>query len=154
MNKVKFWLPTIVVFAAISYLSSIPNLHLVDESLVPAWWLKFIQQHVVYIGKSGFFSYALSLHPDFIAHKLGHITLFGLLGAALCYGTGGRFTLAVLLALVCATGDEFHQAFVPGRSCRLGDIILDVTAAAVVSFVLLRLFRGKCRRAERDKLNQ
>jgi len=154
LNKVKFWLPAIVVFAAISYLSSIPNLHLVDESLIPAWWLKLIQQHVVLIGKSGFFSYALSLHPDFIAHKLGHITLFGLLGAALCYGTGGRFTLAVLLALVCATGDEVHQAFVPGRSCRFGDVILDVTAAAVVSFVLLRLFRSKCRRADRDKLNQ
>ncbi|WP_425058537.1 Glucose-1-phosphate thymidylyltransferase [Sporomusa carbonis] len=44
--------------------------------------LIWVSQHTIKIGDKGFFSYILSFDPDFIAHKFGHITAYGLLGIA------------------------------------------------------------------------
>ena len=46
--------------------------------------------------------------------------------------------LAVVGASIYAVTDEVHQAFVPGRSCELRDIIIDTLAAGVgVGMVML-----------------
>lgn len=46
--------------------------------------------------------------------------------------------LAVVGAAIYAVTDEVHQAFVPGRSCELRDIIIDTVAASVgVGMVML-----------------
>ena len=46
--------------------------------------------------------------------------------------------LAVVGAAIYAVTDEVHQAFVPGRSCELRDIIIDTVAAGVgVGMVML-----------------
>ena len=46
--------------------------------------------------------------------------------------------LAVIGASIYAVTDEVHQAFVPGRSCELRDIIIDTVAACVgVGMVML-----------------
>ncbi|MBP2645630.1 MAG: VanZ family protein [Firmicutes bacterium] len=94
-------------------------------------WQVFIQAHALEWGKTGFFSYVISFHPDFLLHKLGHIVVFGLLGVALYYACDEQRRRAVFWAMVFAAGDEWHQAYVPGRSCRLGDIVLDTLAAAL-----------------------
>lgn len=54
--------------------------------------------------------------------------------------------LAVVGASIYAVTDEVHQAFVPGRSCELRDIIIDTVAAGMgVGMVMLvrRLTRAK-----------
>ena len=64
--------------------------------------------------------------------KCGHITEYAILGFLVyvmfyAYGFEGRrrFLLAVLLAVFYAASDEFHQVFVPGRSGRFTDVLID-----------------------------
>lgn len=97
-----------------------------DEWLPPEWQ-QFIAQHVLQIGTSGFFSYQISLHPDFVLHKIGHTVFFGMLGLFFYFALRVKRT-AILLVFLFAAIDEGHQFFVAGRSARLGDIVLDTLA--------------------------
>lgn len=119
-----------MVSGLIYYASSIPDLHLVRESQFPAWLMTWVKQHYIIIGDKGFFSYRLSLHPDFILHKIGHIMAFGLLGTTALFATKSK-KWAVLILLLGAVGDELHQALTPGRSSRFLDVVLDVTAGCM-----------------------
>jgi len=64
--------------------------------------------------------------------KLGHLALFGALAALLMIAGGGRWPVAVFLA-VCAVGvaDELFQATLPGRHADWGDLGMDALAAAL-----------------------
>jgi len=65
--------------------------------------------------------------------KVVHFSVYGLLATLLCrQGRGWRAAGWTLLA-VSAYGatDEWHQFFVPGRSCEWGDWIADTTGAAL-----------------------
>ena len=42
---------------------------------------------------------------------------------------------ALLLSAICATADEYHQMFVPNRTGSAGDILLDVTGAALSQII-------------------
>jgi hypothetical protein len=44
--------------------------------------------------------------------------------------------LAVLIAAVYASSDEFHQLFVPGRSASVHDVMIDVSGAILAQFVI------------------
>lgn len=50
-----------------------------------------------------------------------------------------RLLLSVVLSLAYAVGDEFHQRFVPGRSCELRDVLLD-TAGILIAVLLTLAF--------------
>jgi VanZ family protein len=101
---------------------------------------QFIKTHTYRIGDKGFFSYVISPHPDFIAHKLGHIFAFGALGVSFAYAVGGRsMHLAVLLTSLFAASDEFHQYYVAGRSSRFGDIVLDTLSAMLFIFIVRKI---------------
>jgi VanZ family protein len=64
---------------------------------------------------------------DYIVKKLGHMTGYAILALAYWYGLGfdGKRTwLAVLLAVLYAVTDEFHQIFIPGRHPSWVDVII------------------------------
>ncbi len=83
---------------------------------------------------------------DFLVKKAGHTCGYGLL--ALAYWFGLRFDkrrwwLAILLAVLYATTDEFHQSFTAGRNPSLRDVFLfdgggALLAVALVYFVGLK----------------
>lgn len=53
------------------------------------------------------------------------------------------FLLGFLLATLYGATDEFHQSFVPGRSCELADFLADAVGAflgAALYLLVLRLF--------------
>lgn len=52
--------------------------------------------------------------------------------------------LAVIGAFLYAVADEVHQAFVPGRSCELCDIIIDTIAACIGVGMVMLLRRWCC----------
>jgi VanZ family protein len=84
--------------------------------------------------------------PDLLVKKGGHVLGYALLTLADWYGLGfdrRRWWLALLLALIYAALDEFHQSFVPGRHPSWVDVIgLDgVGAAAALGLVCV--FRGR-----------
>lgn len=134
------WLPAIIIMLLIFGLSSIPNLAFFD-GLIPAEYMQFVKNFSFHFGHSGFFSYAVSPHPDYILHKLGHITLYGLLGFALYYASGKRSWRSLLIVTIFALSDEMHQALVPGRSGRLGDVILDILSAGTLIYLASRRIR-------------
>ncbi|MGA3182252.1 MAG: VanZ family protein [Verrucomicrobiota bacterium] len=49
---------------------------------------------------------------------------------ALAAGQSRSFAIALLLAALYASSDEFHQKFVPGRNASVSDVMLDTCGAA------------------------
>lgn len=141
-----YWIFAGMIMAVIFGASSIPDLSLYDSTKLPPEWLVWISKHTIRFGKSGFFSYMVSPHPDYVLHKLGHIFAFGFLGISLYLATGRSLKWGVLIAAAFAASDELHQAFVAGRSSRLADIVLDVVAATL----FIWLFKGCCRFSRKD----
>ena len=132
-----YWLAAIVIMILISFLSTIPNLTFFNNNLPPEL-LNFIRVFSFRFGSTGFFSYGVSIHPDYLIHKIGHIVLFSLLGTFLYMATDRSVKWALLLVVVFAISDELHQGFVVGRSSRFGDIVLDTVAAASCLCILDR----------------
>lgn len=69
---------------------------------------------------------------------------------------GKRELLAVMLAVLYAASDEFHQLFVEGRAGRVGDVLID--SAGALLGVMLWLFLAKvfrrCREHEKAEKRQ
>lgn len=84
---------------------------------------------------------------NFSVRKAAHVALFAVLGAlalaAIRNWPGARDPRlwALLLAALYAASDEWHQAYVPGRSSELSDVVLDSVAAALAIYVAPALLR-------------
>jgi VanZ family protein len=83
---------------------------------------------------------------DLFVKKGGHMLGYGLL--ALAYWYGLRFEkrswwLALLLAVVYAFSDEFHQSFVPGRHPSWVDALVIDGSGASIALALVYWRRGK-----------
>ena len=101
--------------------------------------------------------FAFSAHPtvqtsavdwqDFFVKKLAHIIEYFILGLLIFFSLKNTFTFArsrllfltVILTVLYALTDEWHQTFVPGREGRLRDVFFDSTGALLA--VLARRFR-------------
>jgi len=75
---------------------------------------------------------------DLLAKKGGHFFGYALLGIAYLRGLSyrrnaspGRCILAVILACLYASTDEFHQSFTPSRTPSVHDLVIDTLGAAV-----------------------
>lgn len=81
-----------------------------------------------------------------VFRKLCHFGEYGVLSffvyITFCsFGICGRKTwMVVAICFVYAVSDEIHQYFVPGRACRIVDILID-TSGACVMYVLLNFKR-------------
>jgi VanZ family protein len=106
------WLPALVLMGVIFALSSLPA------------------EALPYLG-------AL----DVVFKKGGHALGYGLLGLAYFYALparlspGYRWILALLMVVLFALSDEYHQAFVEGRGSRLTDVLID-TAGATLALLI------------------
>lgn len=84
-------------------------------------------------------------HLDKIVHFVLYAVLAHLFFAALRFGHGARFGVAVLLGLVLASlygvTDEYHQTFTSGRAQDVMDWVADTCGAATV--LLAPLLRPK-----------
>lgn len=101
------WLPAVLVMGIIFALSSLP------ANRIP-----FFGRYDVLIKKG--------------AHALG----YGLLALAYAYALPSRLSLpfrwglSLVMAVLFALSDEFHQSFVEGRSSSLTDVFIDGVGAA------------------------
>jgi VanZ family protein len=93
--------------------------------------------------------YLPKFHPfwiDLIVKKGGHMLGYGLLALAFWHGLGwakNRWLLALMVAVIYAMTDEFHQSFVFGRMPTLVDVAIDSVAAAFALLVRLILMKPK-----------
>jgi len=94
--------------------------------------------------------------------KLGHVTEFGVLSwlywkTLVCFlKVKGReirpvltFTIAFAAAFAYACLDEWHQAFVPGRSSSFYDVLVD-SSGMLIAMVLTAVFTARMRARQRQ----
>ena len=85
--------------------------------------------------------------------KLAHFSEYALLLTVMYWGLKSlvnltpRTLLAVVLtlAIVFAISDEFHQAFVPGRTSQLLDVMIDSMGASVMAIATLVFERHRAK---------
>ena len=82
--------------------------------------------------------------------KVAHVCVYALLGALVYYGLrqSGRpwtvfalFWIPVLFASLYGASDEFHQSFVPSRTCDFFDWLADTTGGLLAATALSLFFR-------------
>ena len=102
------WLPALFMMGAIFLLSSLPSDRIPDYGTL-----------------------------DFVVKKGGHAIGYGLLGISYYVALPQRLsrfyrgTTALLMAILFALSDEFHQSFVQGRNSSLRDVFIDGVGAAL-----------------------
>ena len=99
----KYWLPVLFWAGFIFTISSFPG-----EKIPPLFFGQNILFH--------FFEYtllALLLNRAF--KNSGFLSLY----------KSKRLFWVILISLIYAMSDEFHQQFVPGRLCSIGDFVVD-----------------------------
>ncbi|MGA9192182.1 MAG: VanZ family protein [Anaerolineales bacterium] len=102
------WLPALAMMVAIFSFSSIPASNMPD-----------------------FGAY------DFLVKKSGHAIGYAMLGLSYFYAlpqrlnSGYRWLTALMMVVLFALSDEFHQSFVQGRTSSLRDVMIDSVSAAV-----------------------
>jgi len=67
---------------------------------------------------------------DFVLRKIAHACEYAVLGLLLVRATR-REHLAVLIGVLYAASDEFHQHFVPGRHATVRDVAIDSAGVLV-----------------------
>jgi VanZ family protein len=73
---------------------------------------------------------------DFVLRKIAHVCEYAVLGLLL-YRATRREQLAVLIGVLYAASDEFHQHFVAGRHATVRDVAID-TAGVLVGVLAAR----------------
>jgi VanZ family protein len=119
------WIPAILMMAVIFRFSSIPSREMPSFGL----W-------------------------DLVVKKGAHMLGYGIL--ALTYWNGMRFDrrkawLALLLAVVYAITDEFHQSFVPGRHPSWVDALIIDGGGAVIALGLANYYLIRKHRIKKDE---
>jgi VanZ family protein len=110
------------------------------ETGTPLRWLPAL---IMMIAIFGFSSIPASRMPDFgpydfLLKKSGHAIGYAMLGLSYFYAlprslnSGYRWILALMMAVLFALSDEFHQSFVQGRTSSLRDVAIDGTSAAII----------------------
>jgi hypothetical protein len=82
---------------------------------------------------------------DLVLKKGGHLLAYGILAILARRARLNSVGVFVLVVLYAAT-DELHQRFVPGRTGRVADVLIDFLGAAL-SYPLLRLLPRRLREA-------
>lgn len=105
---------------------------------------------LVFVGSS--ISHPMDKDPFPLFDKVAHLSEYGLFALLLFRALNGtlgkkRFLLLALITIVITAGygasDEFHQAFVPGRTPDVKDLAADGLGSALamtVIFIKRRLF--------------
>lgn len=78
---------------------------------------------------------AIGLDGDTVVSKTAHVLLFGML-AWLVWRATRQWYIALLFTLSYAMFDEWHQSYIPGRTGRITDVLIDTLAALVLLGVL------------------
>lgn len=88
---------------------------------------------------------------SFLVRKLAHFLLFFLL-EMLVYFSIRSIKYSFIFVSLYAMLDEVHQYFVPGRSCELRDMIIDISGCvfAIILITLRRYFNDKRTKNNRE----
>ncbi len=91
---------------------------------------------------------------QFMVRKGAHFTAYALMGvlaflSLVTYKTLAlkiRTALSTVICLLYSISDEIHQSFIPGRSCELRDVCIDMGGALitiVLMFIIVRFSKSR-----------
>ena len=88
---------------------------------------------------------------DFVVRKAGHMAAFGILAVllwrAISYSRQrGALVASLVLTVLYAASDEFHQSFTAGRHASPVDVAIDSAGAAIALLALTAWLRLRSRR--------
>ncbi len=112
MKKLVRWIPALIVMSLIFYFSS---------------------QQGVALAPTYFWNY--------LANKGAHLFWYFILCLSFYFATG-NILYSILLTITFGISDEIHQGFVPNRTPRVSDVVID-SAAASFAGVVSYVFRKK-----------
>lgn len=110
---------------------------------IPYWGI------IVSVEERGYYYFV-----EFLIRKGAHFFLFGSIAAfifSLLPKKSSRFTIAALLTLFIAIGDEYRQSLTGGRTPAIQDVFLDM-AGALTALMAIRIYlalKSKRRRKKR-----
>ena len=138
-NLLKYWLPVVLwmglIFIMSTTVGSAPHTGRILAYLMGFLWPQAPQPTVELI--------------HFLIRKAGHFSEYAVLAWLLCrsWSAVGPLTItqsrwksalaAILIAMLYAGSDEWHQSFVPGRSAAVRDVLLDSTGALTAAIAWL-----------------
>ena len=73
---------------------------------------------------------------------MAHFTeyfILGLLVYNMAHSYNKKTYMSIIICIIYAISDEIHQIFVPGRSCQISDMIIDVSGALLGIYFLFIL---------------
>ena len=77
---------------------------------------------------------------DFAVKKIAHLSEYAILYTLFYRASGQKLKLSLILTIIYAVTDEFHQSFVPGRTPKIYDVIgFDLAGASIGAFILWKL---------------
>ena len=142
---VRFWLPVLLWMSVIfTFSTEVGSTHHTSRFIGPflRWLIPGVAEQTVG-------------HVEFVVRKAGHMSEYAVLAILLWRARRQQerpvrkpwhwqdAAFALIVAALFAASDEAHQAFVPSREARVGDVALDATGAALGLLVLR--FVGKRR---------
>ena len=136
----RYWIPVLLWLAVIALES-----FKLSSSVTGVWLRHSLQWFHFRISARGF----EELHH--VLRKLGHVTGYGVLCLLMfrawfhTLSSRSRLrcaSLALLLTLVTASLDEWHQSFDPGRTSSLSDVGLDLIGGILFLVVALFVFHA------------
>ena len=85
--------------------------------------------------------FSKSHESNFLIRKVLHIVEYSILCLAFYRGCKKPW-LSILLTVLFAVSDEYHQTLIPGRTGKVSDILIDSFAAGLTGFVLWKYFQN------------
>ena len=143
-RRILAWLPTVLWLAFIAWLSS----DLFSSAHTGAVLLKII--HLLY-GQISIRKFEI-IHT--LVRKAAHVTVYGILGGLAFYSWRSTLpgrerwalrwsTLAVVVTLLAASMDEWHQSFVASRTSNVRDVLIDLAGALLVQMLIAGFLRER-----------
>ena len=93
------------------------------------------------------------LNVEYIIRKLAHFSIYAVLGLLLMslaitfdYTNKKRILLCLLIGILYASLDEFHQSFTPGRTALVTDVLIDTLGVITGSLIVYLITRFICKR--------
>ena len=147
------WVPAILIMMVIFSFSAKPAVKSAESSLTIAEVIMGIYEDITDEKLENDIRMEFLYQMDHYIRKGAHFIEYAILAAAIALPLwilrhrGRRlWLLSMLGAALYAATDEFHQSFVPGRSCELKDVMIDTAGAALgaMLFILvIKLFYHK-----------
>jgi VanZ family protein len=115
-----YWLPAICYMGLIFFLSSLPSQEIkIDEEI-----------------------------PDYILHIIEYLLLCIFLLLGYTKGVKENFTkraylITVIISIIYALSDEFHQSFVPTRDANIRDIVADIIGSFLAIGIIYLFMQRK-----------